>query len=115
MIQPVNAWDVFVFPSGHICYRVNTRGRGTPLEAQCYPVGDPLYKQHVMEMRRQAKLWHDDHRMTPQEEATMTRRHKHMIDFDVCYTEPLMNRNRNKAEPAATMVESGVTRHRLGT
>lgn len=115
-IQSISAFDVFVFPSGHRCYRIHCNS-SAPLEAQVYPVGHPLYKTEVLEMRAQAKHWHDDHRMTEAETEAMLRRHKHMVDFDVCYSEPVARSGRQGAVKQASYLQgqgTGRLVHKLG-
>lgn len=114
MIQSVNAFDVFVFPSGARHYRCQVSAKNIPTEAQCYPVGCPEYRAEIVVMRAQAKKWLDDHAMTDEERVKCI---KHSVDFDVCYSESVTRNSKTRSIKQQSYLQgegTGRIVHKLG-
>ena len=79
----LNAWDLFVFPSGYRCYRVN--GYAIPQEAQVFPVLHPNYRDEVAEMRKQVREhWKESERL-PSAEELRRRQERYAFDINRCH------------------------------
>src|ERR1700756_5135382 len=113
----INAWDVFVFPSGFRCYRTN--GYDIPAEAQLFPVGHPNYRDEVEEMRKQVRdYWKEmESDRLPSVEELRKRDERRAFDVNRCHCprshQELHNRSRRAKVIAlkAEVPSAGILRH----